>query len=328
MSEPTIVLAYSGGLDTSVILKWLTQKGYRVIAYVADVGQEEDFEEVERRAIATGASEVVVADLKREFVTDYIFPAIAGAAIYEGRYLLGTSLARPIIAKRQVEVAVEKGATALSHGATGKGNDQVRFEVAYAALAPRLDVVAPWKDPEFLARFQGRKDLIEYAQANGIEIPVTLEKPFSTDENLMHKSYESGILEDPMKRPPPDTHPSKCSARGTRPRGARARPTVPGAPRYGRRVHVAPPRTAGAAAPAHPGPSHSRSLHAMPPHSAHQTVAKTNIGNKLGPEHTRPKHGQCSRPLKCNHAKAGYGRRIPTSPQLQRPLEATNLPVC
>ena len=204
MDETIVVLAYSGGLDTSVILKWLTLQGHRVIAYIADVGQEEDFEEVERRALATGASKSVVVDLKRDFVTDYIFPAIAGCAIYERRYLLGTSLARPIIAKAQVDVALAEGATAVSHGATGKGNDQVRFELAYAALAPQLEVVAPWKDRAFLDRFAGRTDLINFAKEHDIEIPVTLEKPFSTDENLMHKSYESGVLEDPMKRPDKD----------------------------------------------------------------------------------------------------------------------------
>jgi argininosuccinate synthase len=142
-----------------------------------------------------------VADLKRDFVTDYIFPAVAGCAIYERRYLLGTSLARPIIAKRQVEIAQSEGATAVSHGATGKGNDQVRFELAYAALAPALEVVAPWKDRHFLETFGGRTDMINFAKEHAIDIPVTLAKPFSTDENLMHKSYESGVLEDPMQRP-------------------------------------------------------------------------------------------------------------------------------
>ena len=204
MSNDTVVLAYSGGLDTSVILKWLKVQGHRVVAYIADVGQEEDFDEVKRRAEKTGADAVYVADLKREFVTDYIFPAVAGKAVYEGRYLLGTSLARPIIAKRQVEIAQDEKAKYVSHGATGKGNDQVRFELAYAALAPRLSILAPWKDASFLAKFQGRTDLIKFAKDHGIEIPVTLEKPFSTDENLMHKSYESGILEDPMKRPDKD----------------------------------------------------------------------------------------------------------------------------
>src|SRR5437868_1565778 len=202
MAKETVVLAYSGGLDTSCILKWLKLKGHRVVAYVADIGQEDDFEVARQRAVKTGADAVHVVDLKREFVTDYIFPAIAGCAIYERRYLLGTAIARPLIAKRQVQIALDEKATAVSHGATGKGNDQVRFELAYAALAPQLKVVAPWKDQEFLARFQGRADLIRFAKENDIEIPVTLEKSYSTDENLMHKSYESGILEDPNASPP------------------------------------------------------------------------------------------------------------------------------
>jgi argininosuccinate synthase len=204
MRDDTVVLAYSGGLDTSCILKWLKLKGFRVIAYIADVGQEEDFELVKRRAVKTGADGVHVLDLKREFVTDYIFPALRGHAIYEGRYLLGTSLARPLIAKHQIEIAREEDAGWVSHGATGKGNDQVRFELAYAALAPRIKVIAPWKEPEFLAKFSGRSDLIAFAKQHGIEVSATVEKPFSTDENLMHKSYESGILEDPMARPDKD----------------------------------------------------------------------------------------------------------------------------
>jgi argininosuccinate synthase len=204
MSKETVVLAYSGGLDTSCILKWLELEGYRVIAYIADVGQEDDFDELCVRAKKTGAVDAVVKDLKKEFVTDYIIPAIRGNAIYEGRYLLGTALARPVIAKAQVETALEHGAGWLAHGATGKGNDQVRFELAYAALAPKLRVRHVWKDREFLNKFQGRQDLIKFAGDNGIEIPVTLERPFSTDENLMHKSYESGVLEDPMLQPDPD----------------------------------------------------------------------------------------------------------------------------
>ncbi len=198
MSQKTVVLAYSGGLDTSCILKWLKLKDFRVIAYIADVGQEEDFEQVRRNAEMTGADEVVVVDCKEDFVKDYIFPSIAGNAVYENRYLLGTSLARPIIAKRQIEIAREYNAGYVSHGATGKGNDQVRFELAYAALAPDIKVYAPWKDQEFLEKFQGRVDLINFAKEQGIDIPVTLKKPYSTDENLMHKSYESGMLEDPM----------------------------------------------------------------------------------------------------------------------------------
>ena len=201
MAQDTVVLAYSGGLDTSCILKWLKLKGHRVIAYVADLGQGEDLAQIRRNAEVTGADGVVIDDLRRELVTDYIFPALRGRALYENRYLLGTSLARPVIASHQVAAARAQGATAVAHGATGKGNDQVRFELTYKALAPELRVIAPWKDPEFLARFQGRTDLIRYAREQGIDIPVTLEKPYSTDANLLHKSYESGVLEDPDHRP-------------------------------------------------------------------------------------------------------------------------------
>jgi argininosuccinate synthase len=204
MPANKVVLAYSGGLDTACILKVLLQRGYEVIAFVADVGQQEDFEEVAERARRTGASKVYIEDLKREFVTDFIFPAIAGNAVYENRYLLGTSLARPVIAKRQVEVALKEGATHVAHGATGKGNDQVRFELAYAALAPHLQVIAPWKDREFLQRFQGRGDLLAFAREHDIPVEATVEKPYSSDENLMHRSYEAGMLEDPLQVPPAD----------------------------------------------------------------------------------------------------------------------------
>lgn len=204
MPREKVVLAYSGGLDTACILKTLIQSGYDVVAYVADVGQQEDFDDVARRARATGAVDVFVEDLKREFVTDFIFPAIAGNAVYENRYLLGTSLARPVIAKRQVEIALDTGADAVSHGATGKGNDQVRFELAFAALAPGLKVIAPWKDPDFLQRFQGRSDLLAFAREHGIPVEATAEKPYSSDENLMHRSYEAGLLEDPDRSPPKD----------------------------------------------------------------------------------------------------------------------------
>ena len=199
-----VILAYSGGLDTSCILKWLVDQGYEVIAYVADVGQKEDFEAVKEKALKVGASKVYIEDLKKEFVTDFIFPAIKANALYEGRYLLGTSLARPIIAKRQVEIAEKENAEYVSHGATGKGNDQVRFELTYYALNPEIKVVAPWKDPEFLEKFKGRPDLINYAKEKGIPVPVTHEKPYSSDANLMHISYESGILEDPLTAPSPD----------------------------------------------------------------------------------------------------------------------------
>ena len=202
MSQHKVVLAYSGGLDTACILKTLMQQGFEVVAYVANVGQLEDFASIERRARETGASDVFVEDLQHEFVTDFIWPAIAGNAVYENRYLLGTALARPVIAKRQVEIARKVGATALAHGATGKGNDQVRFELAFAALAPDLEVIAPWKDPEFLARFQGRPDLLAFAAEHGIPVEATAEKPYSSDENLMHRSYEAGLLEDPDASPP------------------------------------------------------------------------------------------------------------------------------
>lgn len=204
LARKKVVLAYSGGLDTACILKTLLNEGHDVVAYIADVGQQEDFDEIADRARKTGAGTVRVEDLKREFVTDFIFPAIAGNAVYENRYLLGTALARPVIARRQVEVALEEDATALAHGATGKGNDQVRFELAYAALAPRMEVIAPWKDPAFLARFQGRSDLLAFAREEGIPVEATVEKPYSSDENLMHKSYEAGMLEDPDLSPPED----------------------------------------------------------------------------------------------------------------------------
>jgi argininosuccinate synthase len=204
VSQKKVVLAYSGGLDTACILKTLILEGYDVVAYVANVGQLEDFDDIERRARETGASQVFVEDLREEFVTDFIFPAIAGNAVYENRYLLGTALARPVIAKRQVEVARRVGATAVSHGATGKGNDQVRFELAFAALAPDLEVISPWKDPEFLARFEGRRDLLAFAAEHEIPVEATAEKPYSSDENLMHRSYEAGMLEDPDAAPPAD----------------------------------------------------------------------------------------------------------------------------
>jgi argininosuccinate synthase len=198
-NDKRVVLAYSGGLDTSVILKWLVNLGYEVIAYVADVGQHEDFEKVKDKALRTGAAAARVEDLKREFVTDFIFPAFKANAIYEGRYLLGTALARPLIAKRQIEIALEMDAPYVSHGATGKGNDQVRFELSYFALNPAIKVLAPWKMPEFLKQFRGRADMLDYAKAHGIDVSATSEKPFSEDENLLHLSHEAGILEDPAK---------------------------------------------------------------------------------------------------------------------------------
>ncbi|MGJ8455099.1 argininosuccinate synthase [Pseudothermotoga sp. U03pept] len=200
MEKEKVILAYSGGLDTSVILKWLCERNFEVIAYVANVGQQEDFQQIEEKALKTGAVKVYVEDLRREFVTQFIFVALMGNAVYEGRYLLGTSLARPLIAKRQVEIALMEEAQYLAHGATGKGNDQVRFELTYAALAPQLKVISPWKDPEFLSHFKGRTDLINYAKKKGIPVKASAEKPYSEDENLMHISHEAGMLEDPSMK--------------------------------------------------------------------------------------------------------------------------------
>ncbi|MDP2866235.1 MAG: argininosuccinate synthase [Elusimicrobiota bacterium] len=196
-----VVLAYSGGLDTSVILKWLLEQGYEVIAYIADVGQAGDFKKAKQKALKVGASKVYVEDLKKELVTGYIFPIFKANALYEGRYLLGTAAARPLIAKRQIEIAAKENAGFVSHGATGKGNDQVRFELAYYALNPKIKVLAPWKMDSFLQQFKGRTDLINYAQAKGIEISSTIKKPYSEDDNLLHISHEAGILEDPAHEP-------------------------------------------------------------------------------------------------------------------------------
>ena len=194
-----IVLAYSGGLDTSVILTWLKET-YQcpVVAYAADLGQGDDMEEVRKKAIATGAEDIVIDDLKEEFVRDFVFPALRANAVYESHYLLGTSLARPLIARGQVETAKKFGADAVSHGATGKGNDQVRFELGYMALEPGLKIIAPWR----IWAFKGREDLIDYAQSRNIPVPVTKEKPYSSDANLLHISFEGGILEDTWREPP------------------------------------------------------------------------------------------------------------------------------
>lgn len=197
MSKGKIVLAYSGGLDTSVILKWFIEEGYEVIAYIADVGQEEDFDAAREKALKVGAAKVYVEDLKEEFVRDYIFYAVKSQAIYEGRYLLGTSVARPIIAKRQIEIAKAENAQFVSHGATGKGNDQVRFELSYYSLNPDIKVLAPWKMDEFLTRFEGRADMLNYADQHGIPVTATRKKPYSEDDNMLHISHEAGILEDP-----------------------------------------------------------------------------------------------------------------------------------
>jgi argininosuccinate synthase len=196
-----IVLAYSGGLDTSVILAWLKdQYGLPIVAYVGDVGQDEDLAAVKEKAFKTGAEEVIVDDLTSSFVADYVFAALKANAVYEASYLLGTSLARPVIAKGLVDAARATGGGAIAHGATGKGNDQVRFELTVKALAPDLQIIAPWRTWSFV----GRTDLIEYAKSKGIPVPVTVEKPYSMDANLMHISYEGGILEDPWSEPPAD----------------------------------------------------------------------------------------------------------------------------
>jgi argininosuccinate synthase len=196
-----VVLAYSGGLDTSVILKWLIEKGHEVVCCIVDVGQNDGLEEARDKAFRVGASKVSIEDVREEFVTDFIFPALKANAIYEGRYLLGTALARPLIAKRQIEVAMREGSEYVAHGATGKGNDQVRFELAYYALMPKIKVISPWKDPEFLAEFKGRSDMIRYAEKHGIPIRATSAKPYSEDANLLHISHEAGILEDPRRTP-------------------------------------------------------------------------------------------------------------------------------
>jgi argininosuccinate synthase len=194
-----IVLAYSGGLDTSVMLRWLKDRyNCEVVCYCADVGQGEEMDGLERKALQTGASKLYIEDLREEFVRDYVFTAVKANAVYEGVYLMGTSLARPVIAKRQIEIARREGADAVAHGSTGKGNDQVRFELTYYALQPDIKVIAPWREWEF----KGRTDLLAYAKEHQIPITATAEKPYSTDRNLMHISFEGGILEDPWAEPP------------------------------------------------------------------------------------------------------------------------------
>jgi argininosuccinate synthase len=204
MSEmKKIVLAYSGGLDTSVAIKWLKEKYQaQVIAFCADLGQKEDLKAVKKKALATGALKAYVEDLREEFVTDYVYPMLRANAVYEGGYLLGTSIARPLIGKRQVEIAEKEGAFAVAHGATGKGNDQVRFELAYYAHKPDITVIAPWREWDL----NSRASLMRYARAHGIEVPVTKRKPYSTDMNLLHISYEGGVLEDPWAEPPKDMY--------------------------------------------------------------------------------------------------------------------------
>ncbi|CAG9575599.1 unnamed protein product [Danaus chrysippus] len=202
MSRDLVILAYSGGLDTSCILKWLIQKNYDVVCYMADIGQDEDFEKARQKAKLIGAKDVIIEDLRNDFVSNYMFAAIQMGLVYESRYYLGTSVARPCISVGIVNAAKKLGAKYISHGATGKGNDQVRFELSVYSLWPEGKVIAPWRQPEFFNRFQGRKDLIEYAKQENIPVSATPKAPWSTDENIMHISYESGVLEDPAAEPP------------------------------------------------------------------------------------------------------------------------------
>ena len=198
-----IVLAYSGGLDTSVAIKWLKEKyNTEIIAFYADIGQGENTEPIREKALQTGASQIYIEDVKEEFVRDYIFPMLRTNAVYEGSYLLGTSIARPLIAKKQMEIAEQEGAEAVAHGATGKGNDQVRFELTYYAFQPAIKVIAPWREWPF----NSRNSLIEYSEKNDIPVTATKEKPYSIDRNLFHISYEGGILEDPWQEPPSDMY--------------------------------------------------------------------------------------------------------------------------
>ncbi|NLP44582.1 MAG: argininosuccinate synthase [Peptococcaceae bacterium] len=198
-----VVLAYSGGLDTSIIIPWLKENyGYEVIAMAADLGQKEELEPLNEKAIKSGASKIYIEDLKEEFVTDFIYPTLQAGAVYEGKYLLGTSFARPLIAKRLVEIAEKEGAVAVAHGATGKGNDQVRFELSIKALNPDLKIIAPWRE----WNIKSREDAIDYAKERGIPVPVTKERPYSMDRNLWHLSHEGGDLEDPWNEPKDDLY--------------------------------------------------------------------------------------------------------------------------
>lgn len=202
MKREKLVLAYSGGLDTSVIVHWLDQQGYEVIALCLNLGQKvEDFETILEKGEKAGASKVLIENVEDEFVNDYVMPSIHWNALYEGTYLLGTALARPLISKKQIEVASKEGAIAVAHGATGKGNDQVRFELSYYSLNPEIRVVAPWKIPEFFKKYPGRRELLAYAEKYKIPVKASKNQPWSSDENLMHISFESGMLEDPWQAP-------------------------------------------------------------------------------------------------------------------------------
>jgi argininosuccinate synthase len=193
-----IVLAYSGGLDTSVLLSWIKEKySAEMIAFCADIGQEEELKGLQKKALQTGASKIYIDDLQEEFARDFIFPMMQAGAIYENQYFLGTSIARPLIAKRMIEIAHIEKADAMAHGATGKGNDQVRFELTAAALAPQLRIIAPWRDVSFRAQFPGRAEMIQYCQDKAIPVQASAKKPYSMDRNLLHISFEAGILEDP-----------------------------------------------------------------------------------------------------------------------------------
>mmetsp|Transcript_24978 Transcript_24978/g.38632 ORF Transcript_24978/g.38632 Transcript_24978/m.38632 type:complete len:418 (+) Transcript_24978:101-1354(+) len=222
--KPKLVLAYSGGLDTSVILKWLSEKGFDVICFTANVGQhEEDFSAIEKKALACGASKFVCSDLRAEFVSEYVFESIKCNALYEGRYLLGTSIARPCIAKEQVRIAEENGAKYVAHGATGKGNDQVRFEMCAQALNPTISTIAPWRDAEFIESFKGRTDLLNYCAKHGIPVDAKPKANYSIDENLFHTSYESGMLEDEMQGPDEDMFKMTVSPKAAPEEGAKLR---------------------------------------------------------------------------------------------------------
>jgi argininosuccinate synthase len=202
MAKQKIVLAYSGGLDTSVILKWLKETyDAEIIAFTADIGQGEELDGLEEKALSTGASKIYIDDLRAEFAKDFIYPMFQAGALYEGQYLLGTSIARPLIAKRMVEIARAEGAFAIAHGATGKGNDQIRFELTAAALTPDIEVIAPWRLEEFREQFPGRAEMIAYAEKHGIPVQASASKPYSMDRNLLHISFESGMLEDPWFDP-------------------------------------------------------------------------------------------------------------------------------
>ncbi|CCF33744.1 argininosuccinate synthase [Colletotrichum higginsianum] len=204
MSKGTVCLAYSGGLDTSAILKWLLEEQYEVVCYLSNIGQEEDWAAVEKKALQIGAKKMIIDDLKREFVEELCWKAVQCNAIFEDQYLLGTSLARPVIARGMMKAAAREGCQFVSHGCTGKGNDQVRFELAFYTINPQIRCISPWRLPEFYKRFQGRNDLLDYAAEKGIPVTSTKAKPYSMDDNLAHCSYEAGILEDPNVTPPED----------------------------------------------------------------------------------------------------------------------------